>query len=458
MGNNPTKDGKKNNKLNGNNNKPSSENLSVPSSPVSTTSGNFSGNDTNSPTLGNNNYIFGVDVEIATQRNNIYFNNLPLKTDNNEINNNQTVFTNSEIEIIKNLKFPLVIYFSLKFLNQPKHLMETGIYRIPGDHKKVFEYRDIFNKGQIIDFWQELNYKENRIFHDAHDVCGLIKQYLRDLPETLLFTNETVNAFTVTYLKTLQNDNIKISHLQQSLQKLPNANRETIRALTEHFTNVVKYSDFNKMNIENLIKCICGTSPFVTAFYLMVQYYDKIFEPTGLFTENNNNNNTDNDNLNNDDVGLDWLKKSDFNQEVMNGHSRTTSAITSGGGRTNLTNEMLDRRAGSVRESRRRSYFQRAKRLAGEEEEGCETNKFGVEEGELKDTSNLTEEEVEALENEKKVNTNVLLNALLKKHDVQSVHSDDEDEDNKELSNQLQESNENNTNNNDQQMNEELVV
>jgi len=86
-------------------------------------------------------------------------------------------------------------------------------------------------------------------------VAGLVKLFLRDLPgDTLLFTPQTTNEFTVSYLKNIPNEEEKVQSVRRSMVKLPKPNFETLQALTEHFRLVVKYEKKNKMSVDNLIK------------------------------------------------------------------------------------------------------------------------------------------------------------------------------------------------------------
>jgi hypothetical protein len=81
-----------------------------------------------------------------------------------------------------NTHCPTVIINSVKFLNE-KGLLEVGLYRIPGDKKVIMEYRTKFNKGEPIQFLEELESGKRR--HEPADVAGLVLQFLRELPESL---------------------------------------------------------------------------------------------------------------------------------------------------------------------------------------------------------------------------------------------------------------------------------
>lgn len=94
-----------------------------------------------------------------------------------------------------------------------------------------------------------------QIKHDALDVAGLVKLYLRELPgETLLFTPQTAAEFTVSFLKNIVNEEDKVASVKRSIGRLPRANKDTLQALAEHFRLVTKYEKKNKMSIDNLIK------------------------------------------------------------------------------------------------------------------------------------------------------------------------------------------------------------
>lgn len=67
-------------------------------------------------------------------------------------------------------------------------LHATGLFRVPGSKKRICQMRDEFDYGRDVHFSEDLN---------PTDVAGLLKAFLRDLPEPLL-TKELYAPFIAT--------------------------------------------------------------------------------------------------------------------------------------------------------------------------------------------------------------------------------------------------------------------
>lgn len=124
-------------------------------------------------------------------------------------------------------------------------LAEEGIFRIPGGIGRMREIRqDIDAK------WPRGKFRFSEIM--IHDAAGLLKQFLRDLPDSLL-TVERTDAF----LKTLDvPDEKKLLYLLNLLVlMLPDVNRNTLQFLLRFLRNVVENSD-NRMMLNSVAMII----------------------------------------------------------------------------------------------------------------------------------------------------------------------------------------------------------
>jgi len=140
---------------------------------------------------------------------------------------------------------PCIIEDCTKWL-EANALDEEGIFRIPGDAKQVRFLRDAFDKDPKlhIDFT-----KENV---SAHSVAGLLKLYVRELPEPLLLFR-----FYDTFLKVGKNDDstARTRNLRMLVHGLPKSNKNVLIYLMQFLNKLSKHSQNNKMTLTNIATC-----------------------------------------------------------------------------------------------------------------------------------------------------------------------------------------------------------
>ncbi|KAH9889251.1 hypothetical protein F4778DRAFT_754599 [Xylariomycetidae sp. FL2044] len=139
-------------------------------------------------------------------------------------------------------------------------LAVEGIYRLSGSQAHVGKLKNLFDTDQdskILDFRNPENF-----FHDVNSVAGLLKQFLRDLPDPL-FTAEHYGAF----VEAARNDDevVRRDSLHAIINSLPDPNYATLRALTLHLHRVMENCAVNRMNSQNLAivfgPTLMGTAP-----------------------------------------------------------------------------------------------------------------------------------------------------------------------------------------------------
>jgi hypothetical protein len=178
----------------------------------------------------------------------------------------------------KNVPYPL--YSSIRYLNE-KCLNTVGLYRVPGNKRVTEEYRDRFDKGEMINF---LDDKQN---HDPHDVCGLVSLFMNSLPESI-FSTKLRELFQLKQFNTTSEDDekkieenkeLKIQRLQQLIwcDLYPEINRDTLRYFVRHLHLIDKNSENNKMTAKNIVISLFGVSPFSRTYYLLITNYERIF-------------------------------------------------------------------------------------------------------------------------------------------------------------------------------------
>ncbi|XXH02690.1 hypothetical protein Hte_009073 [Hypoxylon texense] len=139
-------------------------------------------------------------------------------------------------------------------------LAVEGIYRLSGSTAHVNKLKHLFDTNEdapILDFRNPENF-----FHDVNSVAGLLKQFLRDLPDPLL-TSEHYAGF-IEAAKS-DDDIVRRDSLHAIINALPDPNYATLRALTLHLHRVIEHSAVNRMNSQNLAivfgPTLMGTAP-----------------------------------------------------------------------------------------------------------------------------------------------------------------------------------------------------
>ncbi|XP_077366988.1 rho GTPase-activating protein 18 isoform X2 [Festucalex cinctus] len=121
-------------------------------------------------------------------------------------------------------------------------LDSEGLLRIPGAATRVKslcqELESRFYEGTFP--WQQLK---------PHDAASLLKLFIRELPHPLL-TVEYLNAFVA--VDKLPTKKQQLQALNLLVLLLPEANRDSLKALVEFFQRVIDHRAANKMSLNNV--------------------------------------------------------------------------------------------------------------------------------------------------------------------------------------------------------------
>jgi hypothetical protein len=117
-----------------------------------------------------------------------------------------------------------------------------GIFRLPGTADKVEKYRNLVNNGKELNFFEICDISE-------HDLCALLKLYLRELPDPLL-CSELYDCFLAKakLAQTLKSQ----PDLKGMIKLLPRYNRCLLKRVVSCLRKVKEHSHNNKMNATNL--------------------------------------------------------------------------------------------------------------------------------------------------------------------------------------------------------------
>uniref|UniRef100_UPI00398EB5E1 rac GTPase-activating protein 1 isoform X1 n=2 Tax=Pristiophorus japonicus TaxID=55135 RepID=UPI00398EB5E1 len=136
---------------------------------------------------------------------------------------------------------PSIVVHCINEIEQ-RGLSETGLYRISGCDRTVKELKEKFLRGKNMPLLSKVD--------DIHAICGLLKDFLRNLKEPLVtfkLYSTFVNAAEI------PDDDNSIAAMYQTIGELPQPNRDTLAFLMNHLQRVAN-SPNCKMDISNLAK------------------------------------------------------------------------------------------------------------------------------------------------------------------------------------------------------------
>ncbi|KAG9510910.1 Active breakpoint cluster region-related protein, partial [Fragariocoptes setiger] len=138
---------------------------------------------------------------------------------------------------------PLIIQLCLREIER-RGLREPGIYRISGLSSDILRLRKAFETNTHA---AELLLREV----DIHAVTGLLKMYLRELPDAL-FTNALYIKFVSAFNMPHTDNEDRTQRMMALFSRVPPVNQMTITMIIEHLVRVNKYEAHNKMSLTNL--------------------------------------------------------------------------------------------------------------------------------------------------------------------------------------------------------------
>ncbi|GAM20647.1 hypothetical protein SAMD00019534_038220 [Acytostelium subglobosum LB1] len=167
--------------------------------------------------------IFGVDLETIVQA--------------QDGKQPRSITDNSSFP--KNL--PFILIELVNWLEHHNASNEEGLFRIPGNTQTIQDLKSAYNQGNA-----DLD-KYNQA--DIHTIAGLLKLYLRELPEPLF-----IWRYYSTFIKVIKNqDHLqRMLHLRMLVYGLPKINREVLLYLMSFLNRISLNANVNKMTSANL--------------------------------------------------------------------------------------------------------------------------------------------------------------------------------------------------------------
>jgi len=159
------------------------------------------------------------------------------------LRNKQVMGVPIECQDINSDNIPYLIGKCIAFIEQHA-LTYEGIYRKSGGHGSIRRLTLLFNQDAPN---TRLNIDD---FSDVHAIAGLLKQYLRELPEPILttglYTAFTANCYDEDHYR-------KLERYKYLLDSLPAVNYAALRSLIVHLFIVSELADINLMSKENVM-------------------------------------------------------------------------------------------------------------------------------------------------------------------------------------------------------------
>ncbi|CAI7615337.1 unnamed protein product [Penicillium glandicola] len=170
------------------------------------------------------------------------------------------------------VELPAVVYRCIEYLHAKEAALEEGIFRLSGSNVVIKALKERFNTEGDVDFVSGDQY------YDIHAVASLFKQYLRELPTTVLTRELHLDFLRVLELDDRQK---KVAAFNSLVHRLPRPNLALLRALSQFLIEIVNNSDVNKMTVRNVGIVFAPTLNIpAPVFSMFLTDYDSIFGDT----------------------------------------------------------------------------------------------------------------------------------------------------------------------------------
>ncbi|XP_061900435.1 rac GTPase-activating protein 1-like [Entelurus aequoreus] len=138
-------------------------------------------------------------------------------------------------------RIPALVIYCIKEIEH-RGLHEVGLYRISGQERQVKDLKEKLIRGKTLPPLSKVE--------DINVITGVLKDFLRNLPEPLL-TFRLTKAFMEA--AEIQDEGNSLAMLYQTISGLPQPNRDTLACLMIHLQKVSKSVD-TKMDVTNLAR------------------------------------------------------------------------------------------------------------------------------------------------------------------------------------------------------------
>ncbi|TIC53455.1 hypothetical protein E3Q04_03187, partial [Wallemia mellicola] len=145
-------------------------------------------------------------------------------------------------EGVKNGEIPIIVDKCLNEIEE-RGLFETGIYRLSGAISAISNLKDAFDSDA-----SAVNLSEGDA-RDVHSVSGILKLYLRELPEPVVPYAMYPSFIQAVLIPEYEE---RLYAIRELVWNLPRTHFTLLRRLSEHLEKVTDYEDQNQMFAHNL--------------------------------------------------------------------------------------------------------------------------------------------------------------------------------------------------------------
>jgi hypothetical protein len=128
---------------------------------------------------------------------------------------------------------------------EANYLEKEGIYRVPGGLEVIKKLKTQMDTGVPFDEIVAPNMQEKPFV-----MCGLLKLWVRELPEPLLTTNNFDECIYIAKLEDTKRRTDIIANILDT--KIPPTNKKVLGRLMAHFAKVCEHEKLNKMNPQSI--------------------------------------------------------------------------------------------------------------------------------------------------------------------------------------------------------------
>lgn len=165
---------------------------------------------------------------------------------------------------------PAIVFRCIQWLEVNHAEQEEGIYRLSGSSAVIKGLKDRFNAEGDVDLVR----LDER--WDPHAIAGLLKTFLRDLPNSLL-THQLHSQFLA--VMDLVDSSARVAELSRLVAELPPPNYALLRALTAHLILIVSHAQANKMTLRNVGIVFSPTLGIPAGIFSdLVNHFGRVFD------------------------------------------------------------------------------------------------------------------------------------------------------------------------------------
>jgi hypothetical protein len=166
------------------------------------------------------------------------------KTDSKKIEKNETKTEKIFGISLKKLSKPIPDIIEAIMVHIENNYLEiVGLFRTPGNKKYIKLMTEIINNGET-SFEKVIGVCESG---KPHALCGLLKLFIRELPESFIPDNVLFEFLTY-----MEKNMLKADDVNNILTKLPSENYIVLKRFISLFVKIDNKKDSNLMNTENL--------------------------------------------------------------------------------------------------------------------------------------------------------------------------------------------------------------